>query len=177
MALKDLFKKKYQSNVWCNNCRTFQEIQIPKGVSIAQFIDGNTGKCLNCGCSTLVADYPQIDEFKEQPKPKVRLLMRNQNIEPLQRAPLPSPRPSNRPANLLPKPRQQPGAEGAVEANYAAEAAEGAGVAEYAIEGANARYVKAAKRAEPGFIPRKGVYREDIDFWTGEKKGDKDETY
>jgi hypothetical protein len=112
MVFKDLFKSKYTTQVWCNNCQTYQEVQIPKGVSIAQFIDGNTGKCNNCGCCCLVASYKQIDEFKkQQPKSKIRLLMRKQNVETPQMAPLPQPRPSNRPANLLPRQRPQPSAE------------------------------------------------------------------
>jgi hypothetical protein len=109
MAFKDLFKSKYKTNVWCNNCNCFSEVQIPRGVTVNQFIE--SGACPACGCATLVAGYKQIDEFKEQSKPKIRLLMRKQNVEPIQRAPLPQPRPSNRPANLLPRRRPQPSAE------------------------------------------------------------------
>ena len=71
MALKDMFKKKYTSTVYCNNCNTHSEVQIPKGVTILQFVE--TGPCPNCNCSTLVADYRQIDEFRDQPKQQVKV--------------------------------------------------------------------------------------------------------
>lgn len=101
MSLKDMFSKKYPSNCWCNNCETFQEVQIPKGVSITQFIEGSSGKCNNCGCSTLVAGYKQIDEFKQVPK-------KQPSNQPMQRAQIPQPRPSNRPANSVPPQRPRP---------------------------------------------------------------------
>jgi hypothetical protein len=107
MALKDMFSKKYKSNVWCNNCNTHSEVSVPKGVTVNQFVEG--GSCPNCGCATLVADYRQIDEYKENPKPQVKLLRvgrRPQQVEPSQRAPIPSQRPSNRPANSLPPRRE-----------------------------------------------------------------------
>lgn len=108
MALKDMFRKKYNANVWCNNCNTHSEVSVPKGVTLNQFADG--GSCPNCGCSTLVVDYRQIDEFKEQPKPQVKLLRigRRQDVEPPKRAPVPPQRPSNRPANSFPKPKPLP---------------------------------------------------------------------
>lgn len=145
MALKDMFKKRYNANVWCNNCSTHSEVAVPKGVTVAQFIE--SGSCPNCGCATLIADYRQIDEYKDQPKPQVKLLrigprkQRPQEVvdyprsRPMEqrpaerpRAPLPEPRPSNRPANMPPPPRPRP--------------------------------------AEPDFTPR-GIFRNDIDFWTG----------
>ena len=75
MALIDIFNKKYKSNCWCNNCSTHQEVQIPKGVTLVQWIESGTGKCLNCGCNTLIADYQQIDEFKDK-KPRMILRLR-----------------------------------------------------------------------------------------------------
>jgi hypothetical protein len=106
MAFKDMFSKKYKANVWCNNCNTHSEVSVPKGVTLNQFADG--GSCPNCGCSTLVVDYRQIDEFKDQPKPQVKLLRigRRQDIEPPKRALVPPQRPSNRPANSLPPKRE-----------------------------------------------------------------------
>lgn len=91
MTFADIFKKKYKSNCYCNNCQTYQEVEIPKGITVAQFIEGNTGKCGNCGCNVLVAGYRQIDEFK---KPR--------------QAPMPAIRPSNRPRNSMPAPRPEP---------------------------------------------------------------------
>jgi hypothetical protein len=144
MALKDIFRKKYNANVWCNNCSTHSEVSVPKGVTLTQFVEN--GACPNCGCATLVADYKQIDEFREQqPKPSVKLLRvgkqrsqpqpvvdypRSRPIEPPKRAPLPPQRPSNRPENSLPPRRPTP--------------------------------------VEPNFIPR-GIFRDEIDFWKGDK--------
>lgn len=102
-----MFKKKYVTNCWCNNCSTHQEVQIPRGVSVAQFVESGTGKCGNCGCNTLVADYNQIDEFKQttarqyQRRQQRQLLLQQVKVrKPLKRAPLPQERPSNRPVNL-----------------------------------------------------------------------------
>ena len=158
MALKDMFKKKYNTNVWCNNCNTHSEVSVPKGVTLNQFVE--SGACPNCGCATLVADYRQIDEYKSQSKPpQVKLLRVGPQkqrrpqpvmdyprsrptvpIEPPQRAPLPQQRPSNRPANLPPPSRPRP--------------------------------------VEPDFTP-KGIMRdEDIDFWTGKtQRRRQDEDY
>jgi hypothetical protein len=151
MALKDMFKKKYNANVWCNNCNTHSEVSVPKGVTLNQFVE--SGACPNCGCATLVADYRQIDEYKSQPKPQVKLLRvgpqkqrrpqevidypRSRPIEPPKRAPLPQQRPSTRPANMPSPPKPRP--------------------------------------AEPDFTPR-GIFRNDVDFWTG-KPQRRDEEY
>lgn len=145
MALKDMFRKKYNANVWCNNCNTHSEVSVPKGVTLNQFVE--SGACPNCGCSTLVADYRQIDEYKEQKQPQVKLLRVGPQkhrrpepvvdyprsrptvpIEPPQRAPIPPQRPSNRPQNSLPPRRPAP--------------------------------------SEPDFGP-KGIFKDDVDFWTG----------
>lgn len=91
MTFADLFKSKYKAQAWCNNCKTHQEINVPKGVTLTQFLEGNTGKCNNCGCNTLVNDYPQIKEFDRRPR----------------QAPLPAPRPSNRPRGNLPQPKPE----------------------------------------------------------------------
>ena len=133
MAFKDLFKKKYKANCWCNNCNMHQEVQIPLGVTLLQYVE--SGYCGNCGCNTLVADYKQIKEFAE-PLPKQRPAgiqflykplrpaqkdvrrsdirpsreydvrpKRQQVVEEPQRAPIPPPRPSNRPIDSFPKPK------------------------------------------------------------------------
>lgn len=153
MTIADLFNKKYKSTVWCNNCSTHQEVNIPKGVSIAQFVESGTGKCGNCGCNTLVADYNQIEEFKQQqpqrqPLPQVRVLhnpMRRRQPRPpteiRERAQVPAQRPSNRPVNA-PRPSNRP-------ENMPPPVREAV--------------------PEPNFIP-KGIFKDDIDFWTGTKK-------
>ena len=153
MAFIDLFKKKYAANVWCDNCNSHQEVQIPKGTSIAQFMESATGKCNNCGCNTLYAGAKHVDEFEKKPKPKVKWIIKKE--QPIQKTPSYSPKPSNSPANLLPKPRQQPGAE-------------------YAERAKRAEYAERAKRrVEPDFTPR-GVFgsAKDINFWTGLKRED-----
>jgi hypothetical protein len=109
MAFVDLFRKKYTAHVWCNNCSTYQEVQIPKGVSVNQFLESAIGKCENCGCNTLVAGYNQIEEFKPSQKPQVKFLYPKRQGESLQKAPLPEPRPSTRPKDLpLPQKKSQP---------------------------------------------------------------------
>jgi hypothetical protein len=87
MAFKDLFLKKYSSNVWCNNCNSHSEVQISKGVTLNQFVE--SGKCPNCGCVSLVVGYKQIYEFKKEAP--------NTNTTPRRVAPLPERRPSTRP--------------------------------------------------------------------------------
>ena len=151
MAFKDLFKSKYKTNVWCNNCNSFSEVQIHRGITVNQFIE--SGACPACGCANLVIGHKQLNNFKEQPKPKVKWIIKKE--QPIQKAPSYSPRPSNSPANLLPKPRQQPGAE-------------------YAERAKRAEYAERAKRrVEPDFTPR-GVFgnAKDINFWTGLKRED-----
>lgn len=97
MAFADMFKKRYTANAWCNNCNTHQEVQIPKGVSISQFVESGTGKCGNCGCNTLVEDYKQIDEFKRKPNQ----VTQKRGVPPIQPkrevAPIPEKRPSTKP--------------------------------------------------------------------------------
>jgi hypothetical protein len=110
MALIDAFKKKYRANVWCNNCNTHSEVNVPRGVTVVQFIE--SGACPNCGCAALVADYRQIDEFKEKtPKPKIQLLrprmVPRPPVEPKVRAPVPDPRPSTRSKRYRPLPESQ----------------------------------------------------------------------
>ena len=172
MAFKDLFKKRYTTQVWCNNCQTYQEIQIPKGISIIQFIEGNTGKCNQCGCCTLIPK--QVNNFREQPKlkPKVKWLIKKQIEQPIQKIP----RPSNRPANLLPKPRQQPGAERVERAKRAKQVkrVKQPNYAEPFFD--SAERADHAKLVEPDFTP-KGVFgkAKDIDFWTGLKREGEDE--
>ena len=111
MALIDAFKRRYRANVWCNNCNTHSEVNVPRGVTVVQFIE--SGSCPNCGCAALVADYKQIDEFKEpKPKPKIQLLRPRMTIprppvEPKQRAPVPEPRPSTRSKRYRPLPQSE----------------------------------------------------------------------
>lgn len=109
MALFDnLFKKTYTTMIYCNNCLMHSEVKIPKGVTIIQFLE--TGLCPQCNCSTLVADYKQIDEFKQQVSKQLKPLAQNKYRlpqAPIQRTQVPAPRPSNRPANL-PRPQPRP---------------------------------------------------------------------
>jgi hypothetical protein len=165
MAFKDLFKKKYNQNVWCNNCNSHSEVSIPKGVTLTQYVE--SGACPNCGCITLVAGYKQIDEFKQspdpptelKPKPKIKFFYKplkqkpeNQHPQrmpqripqrtspPVQRAPTPTPQPQR--AQLpQPRPSNRP-------ANLPP---------------------PVERRPIPDFTP-KGVYTNEIDFWTGTKK-------
>ena len=113
MALFDgILKKKYTATVYCNNCNSHSEVQVPRGVTVAQFIEN--GPCPSCGCATLIADYKQIDEFKEhQPQPKMQILRPRMTVrarppvEPRQRAPIPEPRPSMKSRRFKPLPKTQ----------------------------------------------------------------------
>ena len=55
MPLIDLssFKKSYTINVKCDNCRSSQELTIPKGNSIEAYLKSEEAVCKNCGCATL----------------------------------------------------------------------------------------------------------------------------
>lgn len=96
MALVDLFRRKYKANVWCDNCKTHSEVTIPKGVTVNQFTE--SGSCPLCGCSTLVQDYQQIEEFR---KPQVEKVHHTEVVssrppQPIYRVKGPKiPRPSN----------------------------------------------------------------------------------
>lgn len=170
MPLMDAFKKKYTANCWCNNCSTHQEVQVPKGVTLAQFVESGTGKCGNCGCNTLVADYEQIDEFRRLvprnstqqrvqenvKRPRMRFMKQKfpkspeQEVQPSVRAPLPRPRPTTAP---LPRPRPTT---------------------------KPMHYQPLPKR--PDFEPQKIFKQPPVDYWTGkpieetEEEGD-DENY
>ena len=139
MALLDgLFKKKYAANVFCNNCMSHSEVQIPRGITIIQFIE--SGNCPNCFCNTLIADYKQIDEFKErQPQPKMQILRPRMTInnrsrppvEPRQRASIPEPRPSMKSQRFKPLPKAQ---------------------------------------SPASFEPKKIFKQDPVDFWTGKER-------
>jgi hypothetical protein len=186
MSLKDMFKKKYSSTVYCNNCKTHSEVQIPKGITITQFIE--TGACPNCNCSTLISDYRQIDEFKEQAKPRVQLIGGGggflKRARPIRIAPIPQSRPSNMPANApRPVPRPNPAEPDFrpkfVETDFSLKPVDRR-LAERRVERQKERQVeersveKPVELIEPAepyepFKP-KGVYTNDIDFWTGSRK-------
>lgn len=172
MAFSDMFKKTYTGQVWCNNCQTSQEIQIPKGTTLAQFIEGNTGKCGICGCNSLIANYKQIDEFRQQPEnnPRVKLIMSKNSLRrpqgqpqrpqrplpvvdyprnrpPVQlkeRAPIPPPRPSTKPQGYKPLPKNQE--------------------PDFSLKGPS-----------QDFNPRKIFRSEPADFWTGEQNRTEEE--
>lgn len=147
MALLDgLFKKKYTSNVFCNNCNTHSEVQIPRGITIVQFVE--SGNCPNCFCNTLVVDYKQIDEFKEkEPRQKIQLLRPRMTIrrpqpqpsQPQQRASVPGPRPSTKPMHYQPLPQPEP----EPAPNF-------------------------DTFGEPTFKPQKIFKQPPVDFWTGQ---------
>lgn len=106
MAFKDMFKKTYEIMCYCNNCSVHSQVKIPKGVSVIQFME--TGSCPACNCISLVVDYKQIDEFKPRQETKLVRIGRRDIQQPMQRAQIPQPRPSNRPANSVPPQRLRP---------------------------------------------------------------------
>lgn len=54
MALINLnFKKTYTIKAKCANCKVLQDLTIPKGRQIADFLKSEECLCDNCGCSTL----------------------------------------------------------------------------------------------------------------------------
>ena len=169
MALADMFKKKYTANVWCNNCNTHSEVSVPKGVTVAQFVE--SGGCPNCGCNTLVADYRQIEEFRQRKEnPPVKLIMSKNSLRrpqgqpqrpqrplpvvdyprnrpPVQlkeRAPIPPPRPSTKPQGYKPLPKNQE--------------------PDFSLKGPS-----------QDFNPRKIFRSEPADFWTGEQNRTEEE--
>lgn len=49
----DSIRKVYRVNGQCTNCGDFQEISIPKGITVEEYLKSIASKCNNCGCSTL----------------------------------------------------------------------------------------------------------------------------
>lgn len=45
--------KFYRVKVTCDNCGESQELKIPKGKRITEFIASEDATCENCGCATL----------------------------------------------------------------------------------------------------------------------------
>jgi len=101
MTFKDLFKKTYIANCYCLNCGTHQETQVPKGITITQFMESATGKCNVCGCCMLTADYKQIDEIKST---RQKTEIKQPQFKPLPRATVPNPRPLPRSAPTQQRP-------------------------------------------------------------------------
>lgn len=55
MPLIDFKKlnKSYRVRVKCSNCNEIQELSIPKGEQVQNFIDSERALCCICGCNTL----------------------------------------------------------------------------------------------------------------------------
>lgn len=66
----NLFKKTYTSVVWCHNCNIHSEVKIPRGVTVAQFVE--EGFCPSCGCICLSVDLkPGQTESKTKKRPRL----------------------------------------------------------------------------------------------------------
>jgi len=53
MTLFDLFRKHYVARVQCVNCGTVQDLKVPKGHQVQDYLDTESAVCENCGCSSL----------------------------------------------------------------------------------------------------------------------------
>jgi len=45
--------KRYKVRVKCNNCGEIQELSVPKGETIINYIKDERAVCILCGCNTL----------------------------------------------------------------------------------------------------------------------------
>lgn len=52
-TLLEKIGKFYKVSVKCTNCMASQELKIPKGTTISNFITSEDAVCEKCGCSTL----------------------------------------------------------------------------------------------------------------------------
>lgn len=146
MGIIDAFRKKfYKSKARCENCGTIQEVNVPVGRTIDEYVDSDEATCKNCQCATLKrviivgkkAFYPA--EKLDQIKQKVKEIDEAMSPSPLPRS-LPKPKPM---------PRRNP---------------------HYEIEEVEVR--RPLARDE---YPTEDQYREPrpkrINFWTGDNEG------
>ena len=56
MTLLNDLAGKYTYWFKCTNCETVQDIGIPKGTTVKEFLDGNYARFKYCRCNTLVTD-------------------------------------------------------------------------------------------------------------------------
>ena len=50
MTFVDDLSKRYSITIKCGNCSCVNDIKIPKGIAIQDFIKQNKALCKNCGC-------------------------------------------------------------------------------------------------------------------------------
>jgi len=48
---------KYEVKVKCTNCGYPSPVKVPKGMSVAEFIEMDKCKCQNCGCVIKPQEY------------------------------------------------------------------------------------------------------------------------
>ena len=65
MSLIDSFRKGYPVTTECSNCLTIQEINVPKGLTIEEFMGRETARCKYCGCSNTLRKIPTRKVEKE----------------------------------------------------------------------------------------------------------------
>ena len=91
-SLLQMFQNKYSVFGKCLNCGKKQQIKIPRGILVSDFLEDQDGTCLNCGCNSLVVksldtekaadgldnqeqimeeeNYPNYNWWEERPKRK-----------------------------------------------------------------------------------------------------------
>jgi len=47
------FNRGYRARVKCTNCNEIQELNIPKGETVKNYIESDRALCTTCGCNTL----------------------------------------------------------------------------------------------------------------------------
>ena len=64
-TLFDRLSKVYKVRVVCSNCGEFQELRIPKGEKVKEYVESEAAKCENCGCDSL-----RLKETKKEIEPE-----------------------------------------------------------------------------------------------------------
>lgn len=65
-TLLDRLRRKYRIIYRCLNCGRIGEIDVPKGMSVKEFLDKGAGICDNCGVNTLELARPLHDKEKKE---------------------------------------------------------------------------------------------------------------
>lgn len=63
------FRKYYIVTARCTNCKSVQDIKVPKGETVKDYFGSERGKCENCGTACLEV-YKKPSEEKESERKK-----------------------------------------------------------------------------------------------------------
>lgn len=69
--INNKFKKSYVVTARCSNCKSVQDVKVPKGQTIKEYFESERGKCDNCGTACLEPYQKPREEKKED---KIKLI-------------------------------------------------------------------------------------------------------